>query len=127
MSLRNRLAAFVLALGAAVALHAPGSASSQTPAGTVERIRVHGPALEGNLAGDDATRDVFVYLPPSYTRESARRYPVVYFLHGYTATAESYVRYLDLPRAADRAIAAGASETIIVLPDAFTMSRTNAK
>jgi S-formylglutathione hydrolase FrmB len=88
--------------------------------GTVERIRVHGPSLDGNLSGDDATRDVYVYLPPSYSRDAARRYPVVYFLHGYTATAEAYVRYLDLPQAADAAVAAGARETIIVLPDAFT-------
>jgi hypothetical protein len=35
-------------------------------AGRIERIRVPGPSLEGNLSGDDATRDVFVYLPPSY-------------------------------------------------------------
>jgi S-formylglutathione hydrolase FrmB len=93
---------------------------AQPAAGSIERIRVPGPSLEGNLSGDDATRDVFVYLPPSYSRDRERRYPVVVFLHGYTATAEAYVRTLDLPQAADKAIAAGARETIIVLPDAFT-------
>ena len=72
----------------------------------VERIRVFGPSLEGNLSGDDATRDVFVYLPPSYATETARRYPVVYFLHGYGATAEAYVNLLNLPTAVDKAIAA---------------------
>ncbi len=106
--------AAAISLGGATALRAQ-------PAGTLERIRVHGEALEGNLEGDDATRDVFVYLPPSYSRDAARRYPVVYFLHGYTATAESYVKTLDLPVAADRAIAGGAAEMIIVLPDAFTV------
>ena len=107
MPSRNRLAALILATATAGAVYLPGFSVAQPHGGTVERIRVHGPALEGNLAGDDATREVFVYLPPSYTRETARRYPVVYFLHGYTATAESYVRYLDLPQAADRAVAAG--------------------
>src|SRR6185295_8439336 len=89
-------------------------------AGRLERIRVPGPSLEGNLERDDATRDVFVYLPPSYSRDTRRRYPVVVFLHGYTATADAYVRYLDLPQAADSAIAAGAREMIVVLPDSFT-------
>ena len=32
---------------------------------TVEHIKVHGTALEGNLEGDAVDRDVFVFLPPS--------------------------------------------------------------
>jgi acetyl esterase/lipase len=116
---RNALAVLLVACAAA-ALGSPGIAAAQTPAGTLERIRVPGAALEGNLTGDDATRDVFVYLPPSYGRDAERRYPVVYFLHGYTATAQGYVEYLDLPQAADKAIAGGAREAIVVLPDAFT-------
>ena len=96
------------------------AARSTTGRRACRRIRVPGPSLEGNLSGDDATRDVFVYLPPSYSRDSQRRYPVVVFLHGYTATADAYVRN---PRPAARsgsAIAAGAREMIIVLPDSFT-------
>ncbi len=104
----------VVSVGVASAL------AAQPPAGKLERIRVPGPSLEGNLEGDDATRDVFVYLPPSYSRDTRRRYPVVIFLHGYTATAEAYVRTFDLPQSADNAIAGGAREMIIVLPDAFT-------
>jgi S-formylglutathione hydrolase FrmB len=113
----RRLLALLLV---AVFALATGPLAAQPAAGRVERIRVPGPSLEGNLAGDDATRDVFVYLPPSYSRDSQRRYPVVVFLHGYTASAEAYVRLLELPQAADNAIAAGAREMIIVLPDAFT-------
>jgi S-formylglutathione hydrolase FrmB len=109
-----------LGLLVAVSVLAASSLAAQPPAGRVERIRVPGPSLEGNLSGDDATRDVFVYLPPSYSRDARRRYPVLVFLHGYTATADAYVRYLDLPQAADRAIAAGAREMIVVLPDSFT-------
>jgi S-formylglutathione hydrolase FrmB len=99
---------------------APRALLAQPAAGKLEQIRVHGDALDGNLSGDDATRDVFVYLPPSYAREPKRRYPVVYFLHGYTATAQAYVKFVDLPQSADAAIAAGGKEMIIVLPDAFT-------
>jgi enterochelin esterase-like enzyme len=45
---------------------------------------------------------------------------VVYFLHGYGATAEAYVRMLAIPESIDRAIAAGTRELIVVIPDAFT-------
>jgi S-formylglutathione hydrolase FrmB len=111
---------FLVSLLVAVCTLAAGTLAAQPDAGRIERIRVPGPSLEGNLTGDDATRDVFVYLPPSYSRDSQRRYPVVVFLHGYTATADAYVRTLNLPQAADQAIAAGAREAIIVLPDSFT-------
>jgi enterochelin esterase-like enzyme len=112
------LAAVTFGVGASTV--SPRAALAQLPAGKLEQIRVHGAALDGNLSGDDATRDVFVYLPPSYAREKSRRYPVVYFLHGYTATAAAYVKFLDLPQAVDAAIAGGAREMIVVLPDAFT-------
>jgi len=51
---------------------------------TVERITIHGKALEGNLEADAADRTVLVFLPPSYARARNRRYPVVYALHGYS-------------------------------------------
>jgi enterochelin esterase-like enzyme len=115
---------FLGAAPAIVALAVGALGASRTlsaqPAGTIERITVHGQALAGNLEGDDPARTVFVYLPPGYGAEPERRYPVIYFLHGYTATAEAYVRSLGLPQAADEAIAAGAREALIVLPDAFT-------
>jgi len=90
------------------------------PGGTMERITVHGRSLEGNLEGDSPDRPVIVYLPPSYAKETSRRYPVLYYLHGYTATAEAYAKVLALPTSVDRAVAAGVREMIVVLPDAFT-------
>ena len=57
--------------------------------GSWEGIKVHGKSLEGNLEGDSPDRDVFVYLPPNYGANTNRRYPVVYFLHGYAAHAET--------------------------------------
>jgi len=95
--------------------------SGATAQGTLETVRVHGASLEGNLEGDDPTRDVIVYLPPSYGSEPSRRYPVVYFLHGYGLTAQGFVNFVSLPGAADTAIANGAREMIVVLPDAYTI------
>jgi len=66
----NRLAACLVAVTAAIAVASPSVSRAQALAGSLERVRVHGPALEGNLTGDDATRDVFVYLPPSYSRDT---------------------------------------------------------
>jgi len=116
--LRTSIAFLKPLLGVALLLSL-GTAVAQE--GTLERVRVFGPSLEGNLSGDDATRDVFVYLPPSYSTETARRYPVVYFLHGYGATAQAYVNLLNLPAAADTAIADGSREAIVVLPDASSL------
>ena len=56
----------------------------------VEHIKVHGTSLEGNLEGDAVDRDVFVFLPPSYSKDKHRRYPVVYALHGYSIGAEQW-------------------------------------
>jgi len=95
-------------------------ATTATAQGTVERIRVHGASLEGNLSGDDATRDVVVYLPASYQTEPTRHYPVVYFLHGYGVGVDPYVNLLGVPDAVNSALDGGIPEMIVVLPDAFT-------
>jgi S-formylglutathione hydrolase FrmB len=101
------------------ALAQNGATASQ---GTVEKIKVHGKSLEGNLEGDSPDRDVFVYLPPSYAKEPNRRYPVMYFLHGYGVNAERYWNLMTVPGAADQSIATGATrEMILVHPDAFTV------
>lgn len=98
------------------------SAKLQSAQGTVERIKVHGASLAGNLEGDSPDREVFVYLPPSYAKETGKRYPVVYFLHGYGVNAERYWNLMKVPETADKDIAAGtAREMILVHPDAFTL------
>jgi enterochelin esterase-like enzyme len=57
---------------------------------TIERVKVHGASLEGNLEGEPADRDVIVFLPPSYGHDRGRRYPVLYALHGYFIGAEQW-------------------------------------
>lgn len=44
---------------------------------TVERIKIYGAALEGNLDGTAVDCDVIVLLPRSYAKEKKRRNPVV--------------------------------------------------
>jgi S-formylglutathione hydrolase len=104
---------------------APATPAGAPQAGKFERIRVHGASLEGNLAGDSADRDVSIYLPPSYAAATARRYPVLYMLHGYTDSDARWfgltgAHFVNVPASVDKAWAAGAAEMIIVMPNAFT-------
>jgi S-formylglutathione hydrolase len=103
-------------------LFAQAPAGAQAKKGTVEHIKVHGKSLEGNLEGDSPDRDVFIYLPPSYSTSKNRRYPVVYLLHGYGLTAERWMPFTKMTDAADKNIAGGTlKEMILVNPDAFTL------
>jgi S-formylglutathione hydrolase len=93
--------------------------------GTVERIKVHGKSLEGNLDGDSPDRDVSIYLPSGYGTEKNRRYPVVYMLHGFTDDDARWFgavkHWINLPEALDKAFAGGnARAMIVVMPNAFT-------
>src|SRR5512140_316441 len=65
---------------------------------TVERIKIHGKALEGNLEGEVVDRPALVFLPPSYSREKTRRYPVIYALHGYWIGAEQWSQEIHVPQ-----------------------------
>lgn len=86
----------------------------------VEHIHVHSPAIEGNLDGESADRDVFVFLPPSYQQDKHRRYPVVYALHGYSIGAEQWSHEIHVPQTIEGAFAQGSKEMIVVLPDSKT-------
>ena len=99
----------------------PGGAGGGGRRGTVERVTVHGKALEGNLEGDAVDRDVIVLLPPSYARERSRRYPVVYALHGYSIGAEQWTKEIHVPQTVEGAFAKDAHEMIVVLPDSKTV------
>jgi S-formylglutathione hydrolase len=98
----------------------------QTPGkGTVERIKVHGKGLEGNLEGDSPDRDVSVYLPASYRTAENTRYPVIYMLHGFTDSDEQWMgfkkHWINLQEVLDRATEKNESrEMIVVMPNAYT-------
>lgn len=93
--------------------------------GALQRVTVHGTALEGNLVGDAPDRPVSVYLPPSYESSPDRRYPVVYMLHGFTDSDLGWFgwedHFVNVPAAMERALDDGAvREVILVMPNAFT-------
>src|SRR5207253_3269338 len=88
----------------------PGKQKAPERPGSIEKIVVHGKSLEGNLEGDSPDRDVFVYLPLSYTKNRNQRYPVVYFLHGYGIGAEAYTNLLWASDAADKTAANGTAK-----------------
>ena len=88
---------------------------------TVEHIKIHGAALEGNLEGDAVDRDVIVFLPPSYAKEKSRHYPVVYALHGYSIGAQQWTGEIHVPQTIEGAFALGSKEMIVVLPDSKTI------
>src|SRR5665213_2740995 len=103
-----------------VGTNRPDPVAGAKPA-TVEHIKIHGKALEGNLEGDAVDRDAVVILPPSYASEPNRRYPVVYALHGYSIGAEQWTGEIRVPQTVEGAFARGAREMIVLLPDAKTL------
>jgi enterochelin esterase family protein len=93
--------------------------------GTVVIERVESEALRGNPLGDPWVRQVPVYLPPSYAREPARRYPAVFVLAGFTGRGRMLLNddpwQPSLPDRMDRLIGEGrCGEMILVMPDCFT-------
>ncbi|MGB8495817.1 MAG: alpha/beta hydrolase-fold protein [Candidatus Acidiferrum sp.] len=109
---------------AAALIFVPSSCSAAGK-GTVERIKVHGKFLEGNLEGDSPDRDVSIYLPASYASEKTRRYPVIYMLHGFTDSDDKWFgltkHWINLPEVLDKTFGEpGTREMIVVMPNAFT-------
>jgi enterochelin esterase-like enzyme len=86
---------------------------------TVEEIKVHGASLEGNLEGNEVDRQVMVVLPPSYASSPNRRYPVVYYLHGFAIDGKNFYNHMRVPEAVAKSAAAG-NEFIVVVPSTLT-------
>jgi enterochelin esterase-like enzyme len=114
------MAGLALPLAAQVQTEVPPAVAAAKPV-KVERLKIHGAALEGNLEGDAVERDLFVFLPPSYDKQKSRRYPVVYALHGYSIGAEQWSKEIHVPQTIEGAFALGAKEMIVVLPDSKTL------
>jgi len=101
----------------------PAQAQAPPPVvlkGKLERVKVHGKSLEGNLLGESDSPEVSIYLPPSYLTDRTRRFPVVYLLHGYTGTDLGYFGPTgrQLHAIAERVFASGgAREMILVMPN----------
>jgi len=105
----------ILAAAATLAVLVATSAAAQEKA-RIEWKTFHSKAIEGNLEGNSAERGAFVVTPPGYDENAEKRYPVVYFLHGYWATPQMYQEGMKFDEAVDQAAKAG-NEVIMVIPD----------
>ena len=110
----KRLASYLLCLSLIASL-AYGT-------GRFVRDEITSPSLEGNRLGDPATREITIYLPPSYDESPGKRYPVLYLLHGFGGDNDSFVRGVGETLALmllDGLMGGGViPEMIIVMPDA---------
>ncbi|MGX7896400.1 alpha/beta hydrolase [Tsuneonella sp. HG222] len=114
-----RLLPVVLAAAASFALAAPATAQDKA---RLTWATMHSPAMEGNVEGNSAERTVLVVTPPGYDQNPAKRYPVVYFLHGYWATPQMYQDMAKFEEAVQGAAEAG-NEVILVMPDGHSKLR----
>ena len=117
-----------VALVLSLALLTTLSTESAFAEGKVITETITSPSLEGNLLGDSATREITIYLPPSYDT-SDKRYPVAYYLPGWGNVTfnpswdDPFVSSDDVPEGGldgmfDDMIAAGdMKEMIIVIPE----------
>lgn len=92
--------------------------------GRVETRRFESELLRGNRAGDPATREVPVYLPPGWDEPGAR-FPALFVLVGFTGKPEGMLGAHPWHPGAvlqyDRLVARGeAAPAILVLPDCWT-------
>jgi enterochelin esterase-like enzyme len=103
--------ALAAALSLGLSVGAQSAFSGDAAAGQV----LEGLKLPSAILGRDVA--YAVYLPPDYAT-SARRYPVVYLLHGYTDDESGWIQFGEISLAADRAIAdREIPPMIIFMPD----------
>lgn len=98
---------------------------SRELAGRIDRHVVVSAALAGNPLGDPAERPLWVYVPPGYDDDPAKRYPSVYVIQGFTGMLPMWSNRsafrTPFPEAADELFASGgAPPCIVVYVDAWT-------
>jgi S-formylglutathione hydrolase FrmB len=94
-------------------------------AGRIDEHVITSERLRDNPLGDPYERPLWVYVPPGYDGEPARRYPAVYVIQGYTGHIEMWRIRMPyrrpFPETADAVFAAGAAPpAIVVYVDAWT-------
>ncbi len=90
--------------------------SAQIPEGKVVTAYITAKTLK-NKAGENPKRRVSVYLPPDYDK-STKRYPVIYYLHGFFWSDSLLVASDKINQIIDRAISSKKIKpVIIVMPD----------
>ena len=102
---------------------AASDAAAQGAGGITHVDTITAPSLRGNLIGDSNRREVTVYLPPGYSKNSRKRYPVVYLLHGFAANHRAFMAgvytNMNTRLSMDSLILGGSvKEMIVVTPNA---------
>lgn len=117
-SVRPSFVHFAAGLVVACVASSIAAQPAPAPASRVVEVEVPAPSLEGNLLGTPTVQGAAVYLPPSYEPEAARRFPVVYLLHGIFDDYGVWTGHFGVPAILDRLIAAGEiPELILVMPN----------
>lgn len=62
--------------------------------GDVERVLVPAPSLANSMVGEPGRQYLYIYTPPAYGKID-RRYPVLYFINGFTAPADVVYQFAD--------------------------------
>lgn len=68
---------------------------SELPGKKIKMVKINAPSLEGNLLDEKTEREIGIFLPENYDKET-KQYPVVYFLVGYGNTIEDFDNWADL-------------------------------
>jgi hypothetical protein len=107
-----------------------GGASANPPwsvamAGRFEEHWFESAVLAGNRLGDPHVRPLWVYLPPGYDADSARRYPTIYMIQGLSGQLDMWRNRSafrrNFPELADELFAAGeVPPCILVWVDCWT-------
>ncbi|WP_165822032.1 alpha/beta hydrolase [Hymenobacter edaphi] len=100
----------------------PHAFAQTAPTGRVVTTYLDSRLLRGNAGGENPRRRVSVYLPPGYEASPAKRYPVLYYLHGFSWN-DSLIFHADgMARLLDAAIAAGQIRPLlVVVPNESTL------
>lgn len=89
---------------------------SQGPAERLIQKNIPAPSLVNNLFDTPTEQPVLIYLPPSY-HTSKKRYPVIYFLPGFTTNITEMIdgtfQGLNIQKAMDDLVAAGIIQEMI--------------
>lgn len=119
VSLRRFLSRFIPVLVFALTGLPVRSLAAPPREASLDRTTFHATALEKNSLGDPVEQPVLVYLPPSYAAEPARRFPVVYLLHGLGMRPTDWERsgpgHPPLSAAITASIRAGTLQEMIVV------------
>ncbi len=104
----NRFSSLLMVSGAADAMWD----FKDIPHGTIEQVWYPSPTLRMDQ------RRMYVYLPPAYRANGARKYPVLYLLHGAGGDEDAWVTMGRANIILDNLIAAGTSlPMIVVMPN----------